>query len=177
MISHETTPIPSSGPPSPAGREGFARFRRLHGMREREATSRPGKDTSIDSDQITAHAAPKFTLAFARPFRQRLRNNPRILLAVAESRSRVVGERRRKSPCRGCSRRGKSIRRMAQASPEFMNRIPMRNPSRRSLSRLFSPFQKLEQDDDDEYLNSPWADGGSLKRHFQGLNNISWRPH
>lgn len=38
-------------------------------------------------------------------------------------------------------------------------------------------FQKLEQDDDDEYLNSPWADGSSLKRHFQGLNNISWRPH
>ncbi|XP_014488578.1 PREDICTED: UPF0769 protein C21orf59 homolog isoform X3 [Dinoponera quadriceps] len=38
-------------------------------------------------------------------------------------------------------------------------------------------LKKLEQDDDDEYLNSPWADGGSLKRHFQGLNNISWRPH
>ncbi|XP_031837552.1 cilia- and flagella-associated protein 298 isoform X3 [Nomia melanderi] len=38
-------------------------------------------------------------------------------------------------------------------------------------------LKKLEQDDDDEYLNSPWADGGSLKRHFQGLNNISWKPH
>ncbi|KOC61169.1 Protein tipE [Habropoda laboriosa] len=38
-------------------------------------------------------------------------------------------------------------------------------------------FQKLEQDDDDEYLNSSWADGSSLKRHFQGLNNISWKPH
>ncbi|XP_015523157.1 cilia- and flagella-associated protein 298 isoform X3 [Neodiprion pinetum] len=38
-------------------------------------------------------------------------------------------------------------------------------------------FKKLEQDDDDEYLNSTWADGGSLKRHFQGLNNISWKPH
>ncbi|XP_050450210.1 cilia- and flagella-associated protein 298 isoform X2 [Cataglyphis hispanica] len=38
-------------------------------------------------------------------------------------------------------------------------------------------LKKLEQDDDDEYLDSPWADGGSLKRHFQGLNNISWRPH
>ncbi|XP_077261753.1 cilia- and flagella-associated protein 298 isoform X3 [Temnothorax americanus] len=38
-------------------------------------------------------------------------------------------------------------------------------------------LQKLEQDDDDEYLDSPWADGSSLKRHFQGLNNISWRPH
>lgn len=38
-------------------------------------------------------------------------------------------------------------------------------------------LQKLEQDDDDEYLDSAWADGSSLKRHFQGLNNISWRPH
>ncbi|XP_012215160.1 cilia- and flagella-associated protein 298 isoform X2 [Linepithema humile] len=38
-------------------------------------------------------------------------------------------------------------------------------------------LKKLEQDDDDEYLNSPWADSSSLKRHFQGLNNISWRPH
>ncbi|XP_057318648.1 cilia- and flagella-associated protein 298 isoform X3 [Microplitis mediator] len=37
-------------------------------------------------------------------------------------------------------------------------------------------IKKLEQDDDDEYLNSSWADSGSLKRHFQGLNNISWKP-
>ncbi|KAG5326889.1 CF298 protein, partial [Acromyrmex heyeri] len=41
----------------------------------------------------------------------------------------------------------------------------------------FAETEKLEQNDDDEYLNSPWADGSSLKRHFQGLNNISWRPH
>ncbi|XP_012280476.1 UPF0769 protein C21orf59 homolog [Orussus abietinus] len=38
-------------------------------------------------------------------------------------------------------------------------------------------LKKLEQDDDDQYLDSTWADGGSLKRHFQGLNNISWKPH
>ncbi|XP_051166029.1 cilia- and flagella-associated protein 298-like isoform X3 [Leptopilina boulardi] len=38
-------------------------------------------------------------------------------------------------------------------------------------------LKKLEQDDDDEYLHSSWADGSSLKRHFQGLNNISWKPH
>ncbi|XP_034938603.1 cilia- and flagella-associated protein 298-like isoform X2 [Chelonus insularis] len=38
-------------------------------------------------------------------------------------------------------------------------------------------LKKLEQDDDDEYLNSTWADSSSLKRHFQGLNNISWKPH
>ncbi|KYM97113.1 Protein tipE [Cyphomyrmex costatus] len=56
-------------------------------------------------------------------------------------------------------------------------------PNSRVYSRILHDFtfaftfQKLEQDDDDEYLNSPWADGSSLKRHFQGLNNISWRPH
>ncbi|XP_015585733.1 UPF0769 protein C21orf59 homolog [Cephus cinctus] len=38
-------------------------------------------------------------------------------------------------------------------------------------------LKKLEQDDDDEYLDTPWADGGSLKRNFQGLNNITWKPH
>ncbi|XP_020283325.1 UPF0769 protein C21orf59 homolog isoform X2 [Pseudomyrmex gracilis] len=38
-------------------------------------------------------------------------------------------------------------------------------------------LKKLEQQDDDEYLNSSWADSSSLKRQFQGLNNISWKPH
>jgi len=63
MISHETTLIPSSGPSSLRRKGGG--LCGFDGMREREVTPRPGKDTSIDSDQITAHAAPKFTLAFA----------------------------------------------------------------------------------------------------------------
>ncbi|XP_047510249.1 cilia- and flagella-associated protein 298 [Pieris napi] len=37
-------------------------------------------------------------------------------------------------------------------------------------------WKKLEQDDDDNYLNSKWSDGQNLKRQFHGLNNISWRP-
>ncbi|KDR15345.1 Protein tipE [Zootermopsis nevadensis] len=37
-------------------------------------------------------------------------------------------------------------------------------------------LQKLEQDDDDKYLDASWADSRSLKRSFQGLTNISWRP-
>lgn len=37
-------------------------------------------------------------------------------------------------------------------------------------------FQKLDQDDDDVYLNSPWADGRSLKRDLHHINNISWKP-
>jgi len=36
--------------------------------------------------------------------------------------------------------------------------------------------KKLEADEDDEYLNSEWADSESLKRSFQGLSNISWKP-
>ncbi|EDX09178.1 GD13821 [Drosophila simulans] len=34
---------------------------------------------------------------------------------------------------------------------------------------------KLEQDDDDEYLNSSWADSGSLKRQAHGLENVRFR--
>lgn len=37
-------------------------------------------------------------------------------------------------------------------------------------------LKKLEQDDDDEYHNAPWADSSSLKRTFQGLTNVSWKP-
>ncbi|KAG8338728.1 hypothetical protein J6590_000407 [Homalodisca vitripennis] len=37
-------------------------------------------------------------------------------------------------------------------------------------------LKKLEQDDDDNYLDSAWADSKSLKRNFQGLSDISWRP-
>ncbi|KAL4713702.1 hypothetical protein ACJJTC_004233 [Scirpophaga incertulas] len=37
-------------------------------------------------------------------------------------------------------------------------------------------WKKLEQDDDDSYLDSKWADGHNLKRAFHGLNNIAWKP-
>ncbi|XP_045480102.1 cilia- and flagella-associated protein 298 [Harmonia axyridis] len=37
-------------------------------------------------------------------------------------------------------------------------------------------LKKLTADDDDSYLNSEWADQGSMKRSFHGLTNISWRP-
>ncbi|XP_013138429.1 PREDICTED: UPF0769 protein C21orf59 homolog [Papilio polytes] len=37
-------------------------------------------------------------------------------------------------------------------------------------------WKKLEQDDDDSYLDSKWADGKILKRQFHGLDNIAWRP-
>lgn len=37
-------------------------------------------------------------------------------------------------------------------------------------------LKKLDKDDDDNYLDSEWADGGNLKRAFHGIKNISWRP-
>ncbi|CAG9767001.1 unnamed protein product [Ceutorhynchus assimilis] len=37
-------------------------------------------------------------------------------------------------------------------------------------------LKKLAEDEDDAYLNSKWADGGSLKKSFHGLDNISWKP-
>ncbi|XP_055911852.1 cilia- and flagella-associated protein 298-like isoform X2 [Eupeodes corollae] len=36
-------------------------------------------------------------------------------------------------------------------------------------------LKKLEQDDDDQYFNSPWADSGSLKRQVHGLENLKFR--
>ncbi|XP_050296364.1 cilia- and flagella-associated protein 298 [Anthonomus grandis grandis] len=36
-------------------------------------------------------------------------------------------------------------------------------------------LKKLNEDDDDAYLNSEWADSGNLKKSFHGLHNISWR--
>ena len=37
-------------------------------------------------------------------------------------------------------------------------------------------WKKLSEQDDDSYLNSNWADNGALKRQFQGLNDIKWKP-
>ncbi|KAM3868574.1 cilia- and flagella-associated protein 298 [Diretmus argenteus] len=37
-------------------------------------------------------------------------------------------------------------------------------------------LKKLEEADDDSHLDSEWADRQTLKRQFQGLNNIKWGP-
>jgi len=42
--------------------------------------------------------------------------------------------------------------------------------------RRMEELKRLERDADDSYLNSAWADGQELKRRFQGLSNISWKP-
>ncbi|KAF6716280.1 UPF0769 protein C21orf59-like [Oryzias melastigma] len=37
-------------------------------------------------------------------------------------------------------------------------------------------LKKLEEANDDRYLDSEWADRRALKRQFQGLTNIKWGP-
>ncbi|KAJ7320524.1 hypothetical protein JRQ81_020035 [Phrynocephalus forsythii] len=37
-------------------------------------------------------------------------------------------------------------------------------------------LKKLEENDDDSFLDSEWADSHALKRHFQGVKDIKWRP-
>jgi len=37
-------------------------------------------------------------------------------------------------------------------------------------------LKKLHEDNEDAYMDQSWADNGSLKRQFQGLNNIKWGP-
>uniref|UniRef100_A0A8C4SNL1 Uncharacterized protein n=1 Tax=Erpetoichthys calabaricus TaxID=27687 RepID=A0A8C4SNL1_ERPCA len=37
-------------------------------------------------------------------------------------------------------------------------------------------LKKLEESEDDAYLDSEWADRNMLKRQLQNLNNIKWRP-
>jgi len=36
--------------------------------------------------------------------------------------------------------------------------------------------KKLEQDDEDSYLNSEWANPNALKRSLQGTGGVSFRP-
>ncbi|PBC33338.1 hypothetical protein APICC_04442 [Apis cerana cerana] len=66
---------------------------------------------------------------------------------------------------------------------QFVKQSDIKNKNRAIMNRIYSKWKfivvqlsillkKLEQDDDDQYLDSPWADGGSLKRHFQDLTGV-----
>ncbi|KAH8305000.1 hypothetical protein KR059_001108 [Drosophila kikkawai] len=52
---------------------------------------------------------------------------------------------------------------------------PIRRQMMAEAFRRQEELKKLEQDDDDEYLNSSWADSGSLKRQAHGLENVRFR--
>lgn len=41
---------------------------------------------------------------------------------------------------------------------------------------LSSLPQKLEEEDDDSFLNAAWADNHALKRQFHGVKDIKWGP-
>jgi len=48
------------------------------------------------------------------------------------------------------------------------------------LSRLHQKAEELkriEKDDDDSYLDSEWANPKGLKKTFQGLEDVDWKPH
>lgn len=53
---------------------------------------------------------------------------------------------------------------------------PTRTAGSRFLTCACRCFQKLEEANDDSYLDSAWADRQSLRRQFQGLTNIKWGP-
>lgn len=36
--------------------------------------------------------------------------------------------------------------------------------------------KKLAENEDNDYVNSTWANNKSLKSHFNGITNVSWRP-
>lgn len=60
-------------------------------------------------------------------------------------------------------------------------REPIMNEEQRKQMMLHAyrrqeEIKKLEQDEDDCYLNSEWANSGNLKRAFHGITNISWKP-
>nr|KAG5699387.1 hypothetical protein BaRGS_008295 [Batillaria attramentaria] len=37
-------------------------------------------------------------------------------------------------------------------------------------------WKRMEKEQEDAYLDSPWADGQQLKRQFQGMKDIKWGP-
>ncbi len=61
------------------------------------------------------------------------------------------------------------------ASESWMDEEAQKRLALENFKRM-EELRKLERDDDDSYLNSAWADGSALKKKFQGLDNISWKP-
>ncbi|XP_041462005.1 cilia- and flagella-associated protein 298-like [Lytechinus variegatus] len=37
-------------------------------------------------------------------------------------------------------------------------------------------WKKMQEESEDAYLNSPWADSNQLKSQLQGINNVKWGP-
>ena len=46
----------------------------------------------------------------------------------------------------------------------------------KKLTECCDWLQKLTEDANDSHMDAQWADNQSLRRQFQGLNNIQFRP-
>lgn len=80
----------------------------------------------------------------------------------------------------GANEKCKVVMKLVKSGEGAPGREPvMSEESRRQIMmheyRRQEELKKLELNDDDQYLNSAWADGRSLKRQMHGLDNVSFR--
>jgi hypothetical protein len=45
------------------------------------------------------------------------------------------------------------------------------------LHRKAEEFKRIDKDDGVEYLDSQWADPNGLQKSFQGIGEVTWKPH
>jgi hypothetical protein len=45
------------------------------------------------------------------------------------------------------------------------------------LHRRAEELKRIQKDDDDSYLDQPWANPRGLANSFQGIDTIDWKPH
>jgi hypothetical protein len=45
------------------------------------------------------------------------------------------------------------------------------------LHRKAEEWKRIEKDDTVDYLDAPWADPTGLQKTFQGLGEVTWKPH
>lgn len=60
-------------------------------------------------------------------------------------------------------------------------REPMMSEEQQKQMMLYAyrkqeELKKLEDNDEDDYMNSGWADNSLLKRSFHGLKDVKWKP-
>ncbi|KAJ3416666.1 hypothetical protein HDV05_000496 [Chytridiales sp. JEL 0842] len=70
------------------------------------------------------------------------------------------------------------LQKKSQGAP--VREAPLDEKAQRELMAYYYKKQeehkKLVENDEDDYLNSSWANSKSLKAAFNGVGNVSWRP-
>ncbi|KAH0793488.1 UPF0769 protein C21orf59 [Histomonas meleagridis] len=46
-----------------------------------------------------------------------------------------------------------------------------------AMHKKAEELKRIQDDDDDSYMNSEWANPNGLKNTFQGLEQVDWKPH